>query len=997
MFNRITLAKVRILSQKDLNLFIIAILFISFTSAAVGSFVIGIKPEDFFLGEEEDILVITPSGTTTPMTGTVPLSFVYDVEKLEGVEIISAEVLTAVIVQNLDESAIIVRGITSKFLDITQQINLEGEWFDQLSSDSNMSITLGAVAGKSLAEEHELAIGSRLTLVSTLTPMTVTVTIEGIITTDSPMDTELILPLATAQALKGILSDFVSFIRVKVDPSVVTKSQLKTIVKGEYEVPIIVRSHDFIENFNNVYVLVYSLAGELLLTTDLSSDGTGTLQLSFGSYRLIADSKNIQQSSPVEVFIYQPLPSPVTLWVGKTRKDLKINVTYNNHPAINARVTLREKFHPDMIYTGVTQSDGIVTFYNLITSYYSVTVLYKGLLERFEVNHNSIESNSDIKTRFRISNDDTINVELKNFLQIEVLNATTEEEIDGGKIQLINSSNPTQLLYPTNNLTWLQYDSKEILYIDEPGIYLVNYSIGEKVRSWNQTISANTSNQIYIGKGKLEINVLGYKGEVIENVNVSIYSKGVLIDYMKTNSQSKVIFELETGFNYMVTAENPQNNNSISTTIFFDSSTIIPLKFLSPNQTEIYWVEIRAYNGTIETLELNGLSNCKIDLYNDSEIINTSFTNDDGIVRFLLNNSGNYYLNATYNHYKWHKEIEISQETTFVNIPLGDVKLKFLFRTSSNIPIEGTNVTIFYNGSIFKKFTTNTSGKSVVTIPLGNYSISIEHFDFKREFNVSFMESQVYIVGETLDLTGKLILKVMSSEGRRIVGARIVIQNILFNISRTGITTQNATITFLDLPWGNYSVTALIRNTVYETVLISFAEEKKSISLTLKMPTEINYDLASSVNRRGRTNIDVVESTDYMESFLGGALEVAKTSLIALVLIIAALSLLNVSSVISYPIIMNYRSLQSIKRLGGSLMQIYIMISVQLVIMSVFASFLGSMMGILMMTQIELFQSTNIGGLIIFPSSDLSIIFGIILSNIIVILIKTRQTLSDIL
>ncbi|MHA2275503.1 MAG: hypothetical protein ACXAC2_07040 [Candidatus Kariarchaeaceae archaeon] len=104
------LARVRILPTLDFKLFIIAILFISFTSAAVSSFFLGINPNEFFLGEENDVLVLRPSGTSTPMTGKIPTSLMYDVQKLEGVEMTSEEVLTIVVVQNLNERVMIVRG-----------------------------------------------------------------------------------------------------------------------------------------------------------------------------------------------------------------------------------------------------------------------------------------------------------------------------------------------------------------------------------------------------------------------------------------------------------------------------------------------------------------------------------------------------------------------------------------------------------------------------------------------------------------------------------------------------------------------------------------------------------------------------------------------------------------------------------------------------------------------------------------------------------------------
>ena len=117
--------------------------------------------------------------------------------------------------------------------------------------------------------------------------------------------------------------------------------------------------------------------------------------------------------------------------------------------------------------------------------------------------------------------------------------------------------------------------------------------------------------------------------------------------------------------------------------------------------------------------------------------------------------------------------------------------------------------------------------------------------------------------------------------GRAVRGARITVQNIAYDIEYTGVTIQNATIDFKDIPWGIYIVTVLFKDAIYDTILINFAEEQRFILIELAMPTIINDELIS-VGLRTFTNVEVVESAEYMDSFLGGALEVIMTTLIAL-------------------------------------------------------------------------------------------------------------------
>ena len=81
LFNQylFSLLKIRIFKLKDLWLFLIGIIFVSMISGALGAFILGVTQEEFFLGEEENVLVVTESGTTTPFTGKVSLSLTDDI------------------------------------------------------------------------------------------------------------------------------------------------------------------------------------------------------------------------------------------------------------------------------------------------------------------------------------------------------------------------------------------------------------------------------------------------------------------------------------------------------------------------------------------------------------------------------------------------------------------------------------------------------------------------------------------------------------------------------------------------------------------------------------------------------------------------------------------------------------------------------------------------------------------------------------------------------
>ena len=79
------LVRIKIFSLRDLWLFVLGIIFVSVTSGSIGAFMLGVGAEEFFLGESDDVVVITQPGITTPFTGQVPLSLQSDIQQMHPV------------------------------------------------------------------------------------------------------------------------------------------------------------------------------------------------------------------------------------------------------------------------------------------------------------------------------------------------------------------------------------------------------------------------------------------------------------------------------------------------------------------------------------------------------------------------------------------------------------------------------------------------------------------------------------------------------------------------------------------------------------------------------------------------------------------------------------------------------------------------------------------------------------------------------------------------
>ncbi len=990
-FRLVELARVKILPIKDLWLFIIAVILISMTSASIGAFVIGIRPTEFFLGDTEDILVVTPPDAATPLTGSVDYSLIEDIKRLEGVKGVSAEVLGVVIAQNMDDEAIIIRGLTNDFLTISNisSDDIEGNCF------LNQSNKFGAIAGIDFVNDRNKNIGDKLILVSTLTPMTLEVTIDGIINTSTPIDSEIILPLKTAQSLTGRSADKVTFIRVKVDLDEISKTELADIINSEYPVRVLVRCEDptLDSNLPGQPVLVYSLAGEVIATQNLDEKYETTFVLPFGSYRLISIPSFTEQSPPEDVFVNGPNIPITELTVGRSNHELTVNVTFNGQPAYNAAVSVEERFNNSAIETRRTSVDGLAIF-DLKEEYYIGRVKYKNFTQTFQKKLNQTWQED---------------VAIENSFYLIVKNASRSRgggeysDVINGILELRNSSTQ-ELIIRDSSYNASVRDKK---YLANSGTYIVNYTVDEITRIWDQKIPTQPPT-LFVGKGELNITLYDFNDSVLRGANVSIYTNGEFSNSNITNIDGVAKFNLETGVNYTIKVEHPINNTITNDTLFFRKPTSINLSFIDQ-----YWFEIKVFNGTEvynETADIpnaTGLSGCSILLYNPlnrSDIIHDTETLENGTKQIEID-LGRYRINATYGEFTWDDEVEVNKSlrTTMVNIPLGTVKLNISTRTSSGNPINGTLISVVNmkeGDGFFTETFTDENGTALLYVPKGAYRLEIRKlYHFLNKTLPYFEHSQAFLFESVFDLRGTLIIRVEDSVGQGISSVTIEVENNLFGNKASGITSENAEIVFPDLPWGIYEVDITVPapdenlEFLFKIPLVE-GENRTVLRLNLDPGTLFDFKIGKW---RGQVNIAVIESAEYLSDFLNTTLEIIETALIALVIAIAGLSLLSVSSVISHPISSNADNLFLVKTIGGSNKQVNSIITTQMTVIGLIASIVGAMMGTLIMTiETSPFRKSYIAGIKITPETNLVVIIGIMIIAVIVIIMKTGQTLDNI-
>ena len=174
----------------------------------------------------ENLVIIYGAGSRSPQTSVIPLSLYDELRRLDGVELVSPEVVSAAIAR---DKVIIVRGVDSEVFPRISRMRL-------IEGSVNLDSSISALAGRRLASSLGLKVGDFLLLRSAFSNSFLEVRISGIYESESPLDDELLTPIYVAQWLRGLPRDLVSLIRVKIDPERLSREDLASYLGGEKKI-----------------------------------------------------------------------------------------------------------------------------------------------------------------------------------------------------------------------------------------------------------------------------------------------------------------------------------------------------------------------------------------------------------------------------------------------------------------------------------------------------------------------------------------------------------------------------------------------------------------------------------------------------------------------------------------------------------------------------------------------------------------------------------------
>ena len=245
-----------------------------------------------YLGESDDILVISSPEASTPYTSILPLDIADTISTIEGVEIVSPEVMTAAV---YNMKAVYFRGVdVSKFWLFTDIIYLEGN-LPSLTDSFEVSI------GVNFAQRNNLELGDFITLFSTRSDAAIELKVKSIFKTGTLLDDEIIASLWIGQFFSFEDYDYVTHIRVKINLDIIpNKELLRDLVLSEYNLNINIITPDTLEEVNAT-ISVRNRRGTLVNETIIINDNKVAFTFPFGEYKIQGDIEGVLSTTTLVI------------------------------------------------------------------------------------------------------------------------------------------------------------------------------------------------------------------------------------------------------------------------------------------------------------------------------------------------------------------------------------------------------------------------------------------------------------------------------------------------------------------------------------------------------------------------------------------------------------------------------------------------------------------------------------------------------------------------
>lgn len=248
-----------------------------------------------YMGSDENIAVVFNPEATAIYTGTVPKFLADYLKGFEGVQSTSEEVLAQTITNG--GNPVTIRGVNDDFFGLQELRVVGGDVEPPTSSQCLM--------GVNAYHRMRLNIGEKITLRSVLNNNYAEFNIQGVFSSNTPLDDEIIVPMDVARRLRGITDSQATVIRVKMDTSILDETKLSELVSRNYEINFHINSNSE-EAWKTPFKITQNQAnvhsGEMIVP------GDNAILLPYGRYNLSIYGETTQVTVDQNKTIYISIP-----------------------------------------------------------------------------------------------------------------------------------------------------------------------------------------------------------------------------------------------------------------------------------------------------------------------------------------------------------------------------------------------------------------------------------------------------------------------------------------------------------------------------------------------------------------------------------------------------------------------------------------------------------------------------------------------------------------
>ncbi|MBY8999795.1 MAG: FtsX-like permease family protein [Candidatus Heimdallarchaeota archaeon] len=282
-----------------------------------------------YLGESEDVLVISNPAASTPYTSVLPLELAETIKSIYGVVDVSPEVMTAAVYKN---KAVYFRGVDIKeFFEFTDVNYLEGT---PLSENDTYDVSVGI----NYAERNNLEIGDLMTIFSTRSDAAIELRVKSIFVTHTLLDDEIIAPLWIGQFFTFETFNYITHIRVKIDlEKIPDKEIIRELVASQYELTTIINIPSGAIELNAT-IYIRTGKGSEINESIILNDYVISFTLPYGEYEIQAEINGIL--SDPDKFILDK-NTIKTIFVDYRERDVIFHViTDEDEPIQDVKITV---------------------------------------------------------------------------------------------------------------------------------------------------------------------------------------------------------------------------------------------------------------------------------------------------------------------------------------------------------------------------------------------------------------------------------------------------------------------------------------------------------------------------------------------------------------------------------------------------------------------------------------------------------------------------------